>query len=123
MRTISGKLPMKLPLNCTMELSSSMMVTVAVAGDPRVAPPVGFSRRTWNDSLPSAMLSEVIGTVMVAEVLPAPKVRMPRVGAKSPSLPPTAVPSTVVNSTTTPPAVPPVRTTVSIALRTFSLTM
>ena len=39
---------------------------------------------------------------------------MPRVGAKSPSLPPTAVPSTVVNSTRTPAAIPPVRSTVSV---------
>ena len=77
MRTTSGKLPMKLPLNCTMELSSSMMVTVAVAGEPRVAPPVGLSRRTWNDSLPSDASSEVIGIMIVADVLPGPKVTEP----------------------------------------------
>ena len=83
-RTISGKLPMKLPLNCTMELSSSMMVTVVVAGEPRVTP-VGFSfssgrlSRTWNDSLPSDTSSRPIGTMIVLDVSPGPKVSEPAV--------------------------------------------
>ena len=43
--------------------SSSVMVTVAVAGAPRVAPPVGELRVTKKVSGPSTRVSLMIGTV------------------------------------------------------------
>ena len=62
--------------------------------------------------------------VMVVEVLPKPKLRVPEEISKSPapSIPPVALPFTVWKSTRTPPPMPPVRCTVSVTLPAFSLT-
>ena len=62
--------------------------------------------------------------MMVADVLPKPKVSVPEVISKSPSpssKPPMAVPLTVAKSTRTPPPMPPVRCTVSVTLRRGAL--
>ena len=59
------------------------MVTVAVAGAPKLAPPVTLLSVTPNVSLPSAIASLMIGIAKVFDVSPGAKVRVSTLVAKS----------------------------------------
>src|SRR5262249_13775721 len=64
------------------EASSSLIVTTAVDGAPRVAP-VGLLKTTLKVSAPSAYESLMIGTLKVLVAGPAAKLTVPTVVAKS----------------------------------------
>ena len=57
--------------------SSSAIVTVAPAGEPRLAPPVALESFSCSVSSPSCAASLVTWTVTLLEASPGPKVRVP----------------------------------------------
>src|SRR5215218_1141269 len=61
--------------------SSSVIVTVAPAGDPRLAPPAALESFTWNASSPSCTASLVTWTVKLLLASPGPKVSVPAAAA------------------------------------------
>ena len=105
--------------NCTVPATSlSVIVNVATATAPTVAPPVGADRVKVAVSSPSKVASSKIGSVSVAVVWPSRKVTV--AGTPVKSLPIVAVPPVALTSTVTVPAVPPVRVSVTIAVGTPS---
>ena len=102
-------------------VSSSRMVTVAVAGAPSVAAPAGLDSVTVNVLLPSATALSMTATVRVCGVAsPAAQASVPLVAVKSAGE--LAVPLAVAKLTPTVPFVPFTRTTVSVMLPADSLT-
>ena len=90
------------------------MVTVATFLVPSEAPPPGLSSMTSNVSFVSSNESLFSPMTIVWLVTPAGKVSMPPSGVKSVSL--SALPSMVMKSTVTSPALPPVRLTVRVTV-------
>ena len=84
--------PARLPCPLTSATSSLVIVTVAAAGDPRVAPD-GDDSVTVKVSLASTRVSPITGTLTTMLVVPAGKDSVPEVAVKS--VPEVAVPAAV----------------------------
>jgi hypothetical protein len=57
--------------------SSSVIVTLATSGEPRLAPPAAFESFTWSASSPSCAPSLVTRTVTLLPASPGAKVSVP----------------------------------------------
>src|SRR5262245_39327950 len=64
-------------LGVHLPLSSSLIVTVVVRGEPRATPPVGFDSTTVNDSVGSLIRSSTTGTEIHFTVSPGWNVTVP----------------------------------------------
>lgn len=90
-----------------------LIVIVAVADEPSVAPPVGFERFSAKDLDPLNGVELESATVTVfAAASPLAQLKMPLAAVNS--LPAAAVPAAVAYATLTAPSLPCVRTTVSV---------